>query len=109
MITNAKIEALKAQLAEVQSKSRSHDKRINEGGYGYNPHDAKADELIAEIVNAEIDAIVEDIDAIRARWNAAVAKYTVGGKLDMRHLKAIEAEAGITLTQMQSAKARMAK
>lgn len=85
-----------------------HAATHNEGGYGYNPH-AEAVELEARAKSeARILHIIENIATYRAKWAAAVAKYSKGGQIQTSNLAKIEAEAGVTSLEIQSVKIRMA-
>ena len=106
-ISNDLIEQLKKELAAEQSAARAFSLRENEGGEGYNPHDAKVDSLIGALVEAELQEIIGNLDLYKARWNEAVRKHTVDGKI--RNIRDVEKDAGITLNQMNRVKSRIAK
>lgn len=80
----------------------------NEGGYGYNPHEAQMLADAKAAADARIDSILARYDELRAAWNAAVAKYAKNGQLTMQALAQIEREVGVTLSEIKIAKARMA-
>lgn len=79
----------------------------NEGGQGYNPHEAamlaEADARASER-EAWIDAHYDDL---RAKWMAEVSR--LGGLTDMQTVHAIERKVGITLAEVKAAKSRHTK
>lgn len=99
------IQTAKAALAEVQAKSRAYNNRNNEGGYGYNPHDDAEMAAIRAVVAAELADRVARFAEIKAAWNAAIAKHTVNGQMDMRKMPLVEKEAGVTFAQVRELKA----
>lgn len=89
-------------------KYDAHQNAMNEGGEGYNPH---AEQIMAEAktkTEARIQEIIANLDEYRARWNAAVTKYSTGGKLACNDIRKVEQEAGVSLNEMQMVKSRMA-
>ena len=99
------IQSAKATLAEVQAKSSAYRSRNNEGGYGYNPYENEEMEAIRAVVAAELADRVARYPEIKAAWNAAIAKHTVNGQIDMRQLPQIEKEVGVTMAQIRELKA----
>lgn len=81
-----------------------YDAVHNEGGEGCNPYDAKHDAAVDHAVQARIAEIVSRFAEVRAAWNAAVAKYTVSGKLRATDITRIEAEVGVTYNELVLAK-----
>jgi hypothetical protein len=97
---------LKAERAALVDARDNHNRTHNAGGYGYNPFDAKVEAICAAIFAAEMADIKSRMDVLKPRWNAAVAKYSdKQGRLSMAALKKVEAEAGITLRDIQAVKA----
>lgn len=90
------------------SKLASHHNTHNEGGEGFNPHEAKMIAGAYDKAEARIQHIIANLDSYKAAWNVAVAKHTKAGKVDMAKLADIEREAGVTMLEMQTVKARMA-
>lgn len=89
-------------------KYDAHKNSINEGGEGFNPY---AEQIVSEAkdkAEARIQRIIENIESIRAAWNAAVAKYSKNGKVESNDIANIEKEAGVTMNEMKIVKARMA-
>lgn len=88
---------------------KTHTETHNEGGYGYNPHEAAMRAEAAAAANARIESLIPRFEELRSTWNAAVAKYTVAGKLPMSALAKIEAEVGVTRAEMIMLKSRLTK
>lgn len=104
--TNNSIIAIKTELADLTARARAYRNTHNEGGYGYNPYDAKIEDACRRLREAELADYAARWPQIRAAWNAALAKYTNNdGNIDMRNLPKIEAEAGISLGDMKAVKA----
>lgn len=101
------VETIKAEIADLNAKAAAHRTRHNEGRDGYNPYTAKIEDACARLYEAEIADCMTRWDELRAAWNAALAKYSRGGRVDMRDLPKIEAEAGITNSMRMAVKARM--
>ncbi len=99
------ITAAKAAHAEMLAKARAYDKRNNEGAYGYNPYDDKVIDAGRAVLAAELADRVARFPEIKAAWNAAIARYTVDGQIDMRQMPKIEKEVGVTMAQIRELKA----
>jgi hypothetical protein len=99
------IATIKSEIASLQVQARAHRNSHNEGSYGYNPYDSKIEDACKRLRAAELADYVARWDDIRAAWNAAVAKYARNGKVDMRDLPKIEAEAGISNGDRMAVKA----
>lgn len=95
------------EIIRHAANANRHNMAHNEGGEGYNPHTHKHDAAVETAVEAEIAALIPRYEELKAAWNAAVAKHTVNGKLDMRALPKIEAEAGVTLNMVRILKSRV--
>jgi hypothetical protein len=87
------------------ANARRHDATHNDGGEGFNPHLAKHDAAVDQAVKARIAEIAARFPEVRAAWNAAVAKYTINGKLRTQDIAKIEAEVGVTQNEIRLAKA----
>lgn len=94
---------------QAAKKIDSYNNAQNEGGDGYNPHQAEHDAAVEEAAEARIRHIIENLDSYKAAWNAAVAKHTTAKGVPAAAIKAIEAAAGVTLNEMQIVKSRCAK
>lgn len=95
-------------MKTTSQKYDAHKNAMNEGGEGFNPY---AEQIVIEAkdkAEARIQSIIENIESIRAAWNAAVAKYSKNGKVDINAIAKIEKEAGVTMNEMKIVKARMA-
>ena len=99
------IATAKATHAEILAKARAYGKRNNEGAYGYNPYDDKIIEAGRAVLAAELADRVARYPEIKAAWNAAIAKHTVNGQIDMRKMPQIEKEVGVTMAQIRELKA----
>lgn len=87
----------------------AHTKTHNEGGYGFNPHEAAMLAAAHAAADARMSDLIGRAAEVRAAWNAAIAKHTVNGLVPTAALKLIEAEAGVTMLEMTSLKARLTK
>ena len=90
-------------------KYNAYQATHNEGAEGFNPYAAQLEAEAQAKAAARIDHIVANADEYRAKWNAAVQKYSRNGRMDMTDLPKIEAEAGVSINEMKLAKARMAR
>ena len=94
---------IKAAAAKADRYSRTH----NECGHGFNPHMAEHDRLVAEATEAHIQEIIANVEIYKARWNAAVKKYSTKKGLPASAIRKVEEEAGITMNTMMLVKSRM--
>lgn len=101
------IEIIKAEIADLNAKARAHSNRHNEGGEGYNPYEVKIVDACKRLRAAELADYAARWDSIKDKWIAAVAKYSVNGKVNMRDLPKIEAEAGISNSDRMAVKAML--
>lgn len=95
-------------MTAAQQAAR-HNAIHNEGGHGYNPHNAAIEQEAHAKAEARIQHIIANIGQYRAAWTAAVAKYTKAGQVAAADMPKIEAEAGVTHLEIQAVKSRMAK
>lgn len=86
--------------------ARQHASTHNDGGYGFNPYQAKHDAAVAQAADARITDLASRFAQIRAAWNTAVAKYTVNGQMRAADLQKIEREVGVTRAELLLAKKR---
>lgn len=90
------------------SKFNAYNLTQNEGGEGYNPYEAEMLAAASAKAEARIQHIITNIVSFKAAWGAAVAKYSLKGQLPTAALRKVEHEAGVTLLEIQTVKARMA-
>lgn len=98
-----------AKIQELANQARAYDRINNEGGEGFNPFWRQHEEAVMQATREEIEAMIPRWQEIRAAWNAAVAKYTINGKVDVKNMPDIEREAGVTQNQISRLKSRMAQ
>lgn len=95
-------------MTTTGQKYDAHRNAMNEGGEGFNPYE---EQIIAEAqakTEDRIQHIIANLDEYRARWNAAVAKHSVGGQIAAAAIRKVEQEAGVSLHEMKLVKSRMA-
>ena len=86
----------------------AYAKTQNEGRGGFNPYEDAMQAEAGALAEARMQHVIGNLDAYKAAWNAAVAKYVKGEQVRREDISKIEAEAGITLSEIKSAKARVA-
>lgn len=102
---------LRQQLDEVQRKYDQHQRFFNEGGYGYNPHAQRLNEL-KDLVHREAVAkrekeLLDNAEEYKKRWIAAAQKYAVNGQIKATDMQKVAAEAGLTLAEKMWLKDKM--
>ncbi len=93
--------------AQTHAAATQHTAAHNEGGEGFNPHHVAHAAAVDAALEARMADILANMDAYRARWMAAVAKYSTAKGVACKDLPKIEREAGITQNEIACAKARM--
>lgn len=111
LINNSQeIKNLKNALKDLQEGALAHHKElINEGGFGYNPHEATEQKLIREINEAELNLMANNFAEIREAWNKRVQALPgfKSGKVSMSAVAEIAKDMGLQgVSEMQKIKAR---
>jgi hypothetical protein len=88
------------------SKLSDYRNATNEGGAGYNPHEAADMAQARAASEARLQSLMPRFVELRTTWNAAVAKYSVNGQLSTNSLAKIERECGVTKLEMTELRAR---
>lgn len=99
------INAIKTELDALYAKRDAHNVTHNEGGYGYNPYDAKIQAAHEELRAAKDADIIARYDELKAAWNAEIAKVTGPKGVAMADLKKVEEKVGITLIDIKRIRA----
>lgn len=104
----AKLNQAIATLRAAEAKANAYDRGNNEGGEGYNPHQAEVDAALNAVVAVDNEAFAaewtaEVFAARRAVWNAEVGKYK-GQAVDAALIAKIETATGIKIADMRRAK-----
>lgn len=94
--------------ATIAQQATDHTAVQNEGGYGYNPHEAALAQEASDKTEARVQHIIANIATFKAAWGTAVAKYSKVGQIRALDLAKIEKEAGVTQNEIKMVMTRMA-
>lgn len=104
-----KMRKVDSALKAAKDAQVKFSRAVNEGGYGYNPHDSKVLDLVIEKSKLWREYMLLNGEYFRVAWCTAVRKYAKNGQVDMADAKKVEAEAGITLADARWLKEQMTK
>jgi hypothetical protein len=101
------ISELQAKVNDLKAQYDNFGRIQNNGGDGHNPYEKPMLDAVSSLHSARIDDYAARWPEIKARWNAAVAKYTGPKGVSAADLPKIEAEAGISRADVQAVKAKV--